>query len=571
MSEAESNIAESNGRASRPRRLRRTKRFRQIIRVLARYGLQDFVAAIGLGGGRRVFRRIRRRTDSDIQPSEWSNLRMAFEELGPTFIKFGQVMSMRRDMLPANLVLELEKLQDTVPPFESRTAREILETVLGTPLDRVFSDFTDEPMASASIAQVHRAVLHDGNVVAVKIKRPDIDRLVRADIAILQTLASLAERYLPILAVLRPKQIVAEFKRSILRELDLNRERMNAERLRTDLVKEPDARVPRFFEQYCGDAALVMELIDAPKVSRVLESTEARSVRNELAKRITRLVLSQIFEHGFFHADPHPGNILVMPDRKICFIDLGMMGIVSPTQREVLGRFLVGIATGDPPLVASALLSLTSPLDVIDRDELAIASHRLADDYAAMPLKHFNMQSAIADLMTLVTEFRLRLPANIVVLLKALATVAGVSRELDPDFNIIGAIRPFALRVMRNEFAPRNLRKEVFASALEYGRLVRKLPTDARDIIDLVKKGKVKLTFDQVATRALRKIAEEAANTFTIGLILAALLISSSLIVLSGIPPLWSGVPAIGLIGYILSGVLAVGLLVSMVYRAIRR
>lgn len=496
---------------------------------------------------------------------------MALEELGPTFIKFGQVMSMRRDMIPTGLILELGKLQDGVPPFKSKTARAILEAALEGPIETIFSGFEESPMASASIAQVHRAVLHDGSAVAVKIKRPGIDRTVRADIAILQTLLNLADRYVPVLQVIRPKQVMAEFKRTMMQELDLNRERMNAERLRNDLSGEADARVPRFFEQYCGSDVLVMEYVAAPKVSGLLDSAVNRGVRQELARRISRLVLLQIFKNGFFHADPHPGNILVLPDGTVCFIDLGMMGIVSAAQREVLGRLMVGIAEGDPSIVASALLSLTRPIDSVDRDDLALASHRLVDDYAATPLKHFNMQGAVSDLMALMTEFRLSLPANIVLLLKALATVAGVSRELDPDFNIIQAIKPFAIRVIQGEFAPKRLRKEALASALEYGRLVRGLPTDARDIIDLVKKGKLSLTFDHVASRTLRRIAEEIANTFTIGLIIAALLISSSLIVLSGMPPTWAGVPAIGLIGYILSGLLGIGLSVSMVVRAMKR
>jgi len=327
------------------RTYRHANRYRQIVSVLLRHGFGDTVARLGLHKHLAISPRFLAREEEPkgqaaaLTRSE--RIRMAIEELGPSFVKLGQLMSTRPDMVYPELRLELEKLQDAVPPFPAEEARRIVETELGGSLDAIFGEFDENPVASASMAQVHRALLPDGLVVAVKIQRPGVKRTLEVDLEIMLDLAKLMEKHLGEMDVINPVGMVEEFGRTIRKEMDFNVEAAHIERFARNFQSDRTIRVPRVFRQLVTDKILTMEFVEGTKVSELATLAEKGLDPQLIADRGADLILKQVFDHGFFHADPHPGNILVLEDNVICFLDYGMMGRLTGRHRECLGGFVV--------------------------------------------------------------------------------------------------------------------------------------------------------------------------------------------------------------------------------------
>ncbi len=554
------------------RNLEQSKRLRQIISVFVAYGFDGFMRSIGLYGGFRIIRRYFRKKPPrfDENLNRWERLRMVLEELGPTFIKFGQLLSSRRDMLPIELIEELERLQDRVAPFSGEEAWKTVERELGDAAER-FESFNREPIASASIAQVHIASVTGVGEVAVKVRRPNIDFTVRTDVGIMKRIAQLTERYLVGIRPLAPVSLIREFERQINAELDMNREFLNIKRLAAHIGDKSEVRVPAVYEDLTSREVLTLEYIKGRSISEILKTGTDRETGNALARRLTDLLLSQIFEYGFFHADPHPGNIIIADDLVVCYLDFGMMGRISPKQRDALGMLMYGISQQLPNIVVRALLSLTHRSNPLDEKELELRAYELIEEYAALPLEYFNMGKALNDLLALIVRFDLVLPSNLLYLIKALVAAEGISRRLDPGFNLLDAIEPFARKLVRNEFSFNRLKHEALQSVRDYRDLAVNAPTDIRDILNVLKDPRLRLNLDEDSLEATRTIASESSNKFVFGIIVASLLISSSLIVVADVSPKWHDVPIIGLVGYLLSGLIGFGLVASMLFRAFRR
>ncbi len=554
------------------RTLRHTRRFREIAGILIKYGFSEFLDALKLSRrkgpiGKLVPEKEKVRAEKH---SRWQRIRMALEELGPTFIKFGQIVSSRQDLLPAALIEELGKLQDEVPPFPAGKAVAIIEEQLKTSIQETFSDFQRKPEASASIAQVHRARLPDGSSVAVKVRRPGIEEQIHTDLEILENLAELTERYIPTARLFNPRILVQEFKDQINRELDFVLEMLNIEKFQSLLKGEKHLRVPRAYKQLSTRQVLTLEYIPGTRLARILKSPSEYPWSRELTARMADLLLKQVFENGFFHADPHPGNILVLDAAAICYLDFGMMGTISPRQQEQLSTLMFGITRRDTRLLARTLLEMTSPSHKVDRDALEYRAFQILERYIDLPLEHIDIRQIFSDLLDVIVTFRLRMPRNLILMIKTLIMMEGIGRKLDPQFQFIDKIEPYARRLFAQKFYPKALMEELSLASLDYWRLFKELPSKSTDLLEQLIEGRARLNMRFTGLEALRFVLDAVSNRLVFGLILAALLISSSLIVLSGVPPLWRGIPVIGLGGYLVSAIMGIIFIIAWFREKVR-
>lgn len=550
------------GRKKRLYRTRRQlQRFREIIGVFLKYGFRDFVTRKHIREMRPGDKQkaVRRSTVNIQEYSYWERIRMALEELGPTFIKLGQIMSNRPDLLPVELLKELEKLQTRVPPFPFEDVKTILHEELDKPMRSIFRNFDEVPVASASIAQAHKARLSTGEEVIVKVQRPAIEEMINTDIEILTRLAGIFERLILKSEVLDTVSILEEFGKSLNREIDFLNEAMHIEKFAANFKGNKDIVVPGIFRQYTSKRVLTMEYIDGIHVLE-MEKLESSGIdTKKVAETGTRLVLEQIFEHGFFHADPHPGNVMVLRDGKICFLDFGMMGMILPKHRNYLSNIMLGIVNQDAEGITKALIDFSRSDSVQNREGLEYEIFVLSESYSHLPLKDINMGDLLPKMLSVILDYDLRLPANIFMLTKALITIEGVGRKLDPDYDIVSHMEPFAKQLIKRRFKPERLKKDALSAAVQMRDLLKDLPEDTRQIIDVVKSGKTKIDFEQGGLHNFFRRLGNITNRITLSIVFASLIIGSALMLNSGVPPLWRGVPVLGLLGLggaVLSGVL---------------
>jgi len=552
------------------RTYRHINRYREIIAILVKYGFGDVLAKLELqkhpGFGRGF---ILGKVAAEMAAiSRWQRVRMALEELGPTFVKFGQIMSTRPDMIPQELITELEKLQDKVPPFLTEDAKRIIEEELGGPVDSIFRDFTDSPLAAASIAQVHKAVLPDGEEVAIKVQRPDIDRIIEVDLEIMLHVATLIERYLKDLEIVHPVEIVEEFAHVIRKEQDFRMEAAHIERFARNFQADMTIHVPHVYREFSSSKVLTMEFIGGIKVTEITKAEvqvqDSGVDPKVVASRGADLVLKQIFEHGFFHADPHPGNIKVLKDNVICFLDYGMTGSLSARHREDLADILIGIINKDERKITRTILKVSEHRQIEDSEELESDIAELIEVYAYRALKELEIGSLLHHIARVVAEHQLKVPRDFYLLAKALVTIEGVGRELDPDFNAVEHAEPFAKKLIVARMSPLRLIGDFYHSATEASLLMRDLPSETRDIIALIKQGEAKVKFEHRGLDPMLKTFDQANNRMVFAIVLASLVIGSALIVLSGVPPKWQEIPVIGIIGFLGAGIMGFWLLFSI-------
>jgi len=549
------------------RRYRHINRFRQIVLVLLKHGLGDLVTRLGLykqlGISRRFFARHKAKP---LPPplTPWQRARMVLEELGPSFIKLGQLASTRPDMVPPEACAEFEKLQDTVPAFPGSQVREIIESELGNPLEVLLKEFNETPVASASVSQVHRAVLPDGTVVAVKVRRPGIRGTIEVDLEIMLHLAELIEKHFHGVDALDPVGIVREFSRTIKSELNFHIEADNIERFARNFRSDTTIYVPKVYRHLSTDKVLTMEFVDGIKISDFDALTGANLNLELIADRGADIILKQIFKHGFFHADPHPGNILVLPDNVICLLDYGMTGTLTGHKREYLGDLIAGIVRRDAKRMTRSLIRL-SQLEIaknVESLEADIAD--FVEQHLYRPLKDMHIGSLLMQFIQLLIRHNLKIPPVFYLLDKALITVEGNGRRLSPEFDIIEHMKPFVRQLLSERLSIRKLRKDLYTASLDWEAVLRELPYDTRNIIDKIKRGKIRIEFEHKGLEPMLKTHDRISNRVVYGIVLSSLVIGSSLIVLSGVPPKWHEIPVIGIIGFLAAGVLGFWLLISI-------
>jgi ubiquinone biosynthesis protein len=448
------------------RTYRHIQRYRQILTVLFKYGFGDLVDTLKIEQyleiGLQMISRKRREKMETLTRAE--RVRMAMEELGPTFIKMGQILSTRPDLLPVEFILELEKLQDHVPPFEYTQVEMIIETELGTQLDNILKDFEEAPLASASIGQVHRARLADGEEVVVKIQRPDIRKTVEVDLEIMLHLATLMERHLEGWEIQRPTKIVEEFAQTLEKELDYTIEASHMERFAMQFLNDSNVYVPKVYRDASTSRILTMEYIDGIKASEIALLEEADLDRREIARRGLDLIMKQIFVHGFFHADPHPGNIFILPDNVICYLDFGMMGRIGRESRENFADLVMNIVRRDERKITEALLRLTVSEEETDRHTLERSVSEFIDLHFNRPLKELDLGKLLHQLLDMVAKHRLSVPPDLFLMIKALSTVEGLGRLLNPDFDVTEQAAPFVRRIQMDRLHPKRIAGDFFDS-----------------------------------------------------------------------------------------------------------
>jgi ubiquinone biosynthesis protein len=541
------------------------KRLRDIARVLLKYGYDDLAQHLPLPRAERIpLKRVREQQAEMQQVGQPERLRRACEELGPTFVKLGQLAAARTRILPPEFTDELAKLQDQVAPLPFAEIRAVVEEELKRPLSQVFATVEEVPLGSASIAQVHRAKLLTGENVVVKVQRPGILKTVEEDVALLRHLASLAEAHLPEWRLHQPVALVDELARSLEKELDFTCEAAHLDRFAWQFRDEPTIHLPSVFPDFMTVRVLVMEHVGGIKASRLDELVAGGRDRRELSERIADLVMKQIFVHGFFHADPHPGNVQILPDGRVCFLDFGMMGFLDLRTREAFVDLVWGIARRSETSAAAALLRLTESEEDPPRGAFET-------DVAEFMHRHFYRRAGeiqfaalVKSLVQLTQKHQLRLPPDLVVMLKALSTTEELVRRLNPDHDLIAQAKPFMQRTRLERLRPRRVITGMMEFAQEFGEMARELPTELRRIVAQIKTGRARVNFHHEGLEPASQALERSTNRLSFAVVVAALIIGSSLIIRANVPPMWGEISVVGIVGYLLAGLMGFWLLIAI-------
>ncbi len=540
-------------------------RLYEIASVLIHYGFGDIARRIGITGAlERVGKTLRRgRHHSIDRMTSAERVRRALEDLGPTFVKLGQILATRVDLFAPDWIAEFEKLQDraSAVPFDAIRAQ--LATDLGADPDRVFADLEPEALASGSIAQVHRARLPDGTAVVLKIRRPGIESVIEADLRLLRRLAELAEREWPALQRYQPRALVRQFASSLGRELDLRTECRNAERIAANLGANVNIVVPAIYWQWVSRRLNVQSYIVGIAGRDVAAVEEAGLDRRTIARNGANAVLQMVLVDGFFHADPHPGNVFYLPENRLAFIDFGMVGRLSQSRREQLAELLYSLAQRDPERAAELLVDWAGKADV-DLPALAMDIDCFIDEFHGIPLEQIEVGRLLSDLTSLMREHGLTLPPDLALLFKAAISLDGLGRLLDPGFDMVSEARPFLERIGCQRRSPRALARLGAKSLREAAMLALSLPGELRRLLKGMHKGAITLRVDvSHLDRAIERM-DRSVSRLTMGIVTAALIIGSSIVMTVPAESTWLGLPFFGLLGFIGALICGIWLLISI-------
>ncbi|MBN1835805.1 MAG: AarF/ABC1/UbiB kinase family protein [Spirochaetales bacterium] len=551
------------------RRLRKLRRVRQILTRLAYYGFAELAEAVGL---RR--RRLLSGAVQELRPGRrvrrlpfGARLRLLFEELGPTFIKLGQMLSLRSDLLPEEITEELRTLQYGAAPLPFEKLEPVLEQALGRPWRECFTSIDPQPVASASIAQVHRATTREGRAVALKIQRPGIDQLIQSDLSILADLAALIERYLPRARIYRPVELVDQFAKTITLELDFAYEGRTMDLVRRNFQEEPALHVPEVLWPLSSECLLTMEFIEGVRLSDEALLAESGVDTRHIAKVGARYVLKQVFEHGIYNADPHPANFIARKDGVLVPLDFGMVGLLDQELKQALVTMLVAFVSQDPDKLLRVFynLELLSETTQRSRSELSQDLSRLIHYYHHMPLAQMSMGRMLLDLNAIIRRYRISLPVDLALTLKVVVTVESLGKSLDPEFDVVTVARPFVERVRLGRLREWVDQDKIFELAEDTGRLARALPYDTYEILKKLRSGRLKLTFDiEDFDQRIREV-DRSVNRLSFAVVIAGLLVGSSFFLRGAAQPVLFGMPILGVAGFSIAVILGVWFLFGII------
>jgi len=543
---------------------RNLQRIRQIFNILARHGfgylIERFHLQTYLPWRRRWIRR------EEIPGSRMAiarRARIVCEELGPTFIKLGQLLSTRPDLLPAEFIQEFSKLQDQVAPLPVEDIIPLIERSMGFSLKDIFSFFDPQPAASASIAQVHKAVLSGGEKVVVKVRRPEIEEIIESDLAILSFLAGIIERRVPEANLIRARETVDEFRRAIRRELDFTIEARNTERIRNNLSSDSKIYIPRVFWNFCRPQVLVLERLEGVNLNEIDRAGEKFSGK-EVSQIITRCFFHQIMENGFFHADPHPGNFILMENGQLALVDFGMVGRLTQELREKAARIFISLMERNTERLTEEYLALGIITSGVDLKEFRWDVEDLLDRYYGLPLGRISLGEVINEMGRIALRHHVRMPSNMYLLSRTLITLEGVVRQLDPEFNILETARHYAQTLLIRRFSPPRMKKALIRYFEDTFSVLQNFPHQLDRFFTRVERGELKVEFEHRGWEGLIAELDRAFNRLAFGLIIAALIVGSSLVMQRDSGPQFLGFPFLGIIGYLAAGILGIWLIISI-------
>lgn len=543
--------------------IRNIRRYRTIARVFIKYGFGEIVDRMNLGGILKFGKRLLRQKPVE-EISAAARVRLALEELGPTFVKLGQLLSMRPFLIPYELVTELTKLHDQVAPMSWEIARKAIEENLDSSIERAFKSIDTTPIASASLSQVHIAELHDGTRVVVKIQRPGIKKIIDADMIILRDIAQLLEKHVPESRQYEPVGVVDELARSTRKEINFLYEARNIEIFARNFKDDKRVFVPRVFWELTTRKMITMEKIEGIKITDFKKFEEYGIDRSKICRDGGDLVFTMVFENGFFHADPHPGNLFVTRDGRIAPVDYGMMGVLSSSQLNELGDILTSVVTNDAYSVVNSfsradVLPETANMQALEADisELLIRYHKI-------PLARVDMATLFDEFFDIVHRHELRIKSEFMVFGKALVTYEEVARQLDPQYDLIKSAVPYVKKLTYRRLSLSQNLKDLRIGVAELREFLIKFPSEARRLTTKLNKGNVVLGLD---VRGLEKLITEldrSTNRLAFALVIAAIIVGSSLVLSLDIGAKVYGLPLLGLSGYLFAGILGAGLVISI-------
>lgn len=538
-------------------------RLETIASTLIRYGFGDLVRRMGLGNALEKAGHALHWPDAEayahMPPPQ--RVRRALEDLGPTFVKLGQILSTRVDQFEPEWIAEFSQLQDHAPPCDWAQVHTQLTEDLGAPPEEVFAWFDAEPLAAASIAQVHRARLGDGTEVVVKVRRPGIKPLIEADLRWLARLADMAEADHPELRAFRPREVVKQFARSLRRELDLSTEGRQSERIAANFVgyTDPDSPtapdrpiivIPRIHWAWTSERVCVQDFVEGLSGRQLDALAPAGLDRRLLARRGARAVLKMIVIDGVFHADPHAGNVFYLSGNRIAFIDFGMVGRLTRARRDELIRLLLGLVQRDAHAVADVMLDWAGE-EAKDEEGLVADLQAFVDQYHGLTLKQINLPAMLSELITLLRQHQLALPADLSLLFKSFLTLEGMGRELDGDFNMVNEALPLLKEAVRARYRPRALLQRGWRAVDDTLSMLGGLPQDLSRLLKAARRGRLEVHIDIGNLTRVGNQLESALNRLVVGLVVAALIVGSSIVMTVPGGPTLLGLPFFGLLGFV--------------------
>ncbi len=549
------------------RQLRNLGRLRHVGHILSMHGYGWLVVSLHLDRFVPFRRRLLRgppRDDEGATPTAAARVAHILEELGPTYIKLGQVLATRSDLLPPVFIEEFRKLQDRVTPFPTAEAKAAVEHEMGGPIDRFFSEFADEPFAAGSIAQAYKAVTREGQPVVVKVRRPGIRNLLESDIEILHRLAELAERYVPEYRLFRPVMMVEEFAQTVGREVDFIAEASNTQRFAEAFKDRPGICVPRVLWNLTTAGVLTLERLDGIPIYDAAALAAAGADRKSLAQVLADCFMHQYFEMGLFHSDPHPGNLVVQAPTTIGILDFGQVGRMSEAMRSKLATALIAAIHRDFDIVIDVFDDLGALPEDLDEERFKADLSALVDKYAGLPLKRVNLKSLFEELTAAARRHRAILPRDFVLLGKSLVTMGGVALDLDPDMSMVEVVKPHVHSLVADKFSPKHVLHQGAAAAYHLTTLAEQAPRQLRQLMRKVMRGRLQIVFrHDNLDRAITEL-DRSSNRIAFAMIVAASILGSALLLSRNIGPMIGDVPVVGAVGFLFAGVLGVWLTIAI-------
>ncbi|QQS28219.1 MAG: AarF/ABC1/UbiB kinase family protein [Sphingobacteriales bacterium] len=548
------------------------RRVREIVRVLVKYGFEDVVSNTILINFVPKKQRLQwvREERPVFDFSRWERIRMVCEELGATFIKLAQVLSNRPDVLPDQLIFELQKLQNEVPPFSFEKAKQIIESELGKPLHEVFEYFNDHPIGSASIGQVHRARLKNGHEVVVKVQRPEVAGLIETDLNIIKVVVARGEKFFERNGIINLIDVVEAFERSMQKELDYSNEARNIKMFRATFRKQTKFFAPAAYKEYSTKKVLTLEYVKGCKITDVAQLKAWNLDPAKIAETGIDIYLTQIFEYGIFHADPHPGNVLVREDGVICLIDFGMVGKLMKKDKMAFAGIFVGMAQQNPKMTADSLRALAIDDNITDMRTFEYDLNEIIEDFATLDVSESNMAEFSDRLQQVIYHHRIRLPGGVFIILRALAILEGIGKLIHPNFNTSEFIEPYGRKLLLEKYSPQNLGSEAFSLSAKLLSFLQTFPAELNDIMVRARKGKLTIQIEHRGYEQALNRLDRSVNRLILSIIIVGLLLSSAIsmtiITGSNINMLIteSGIPYLSFLGFIIASVLGLLLMYAV-------